>query len=142
MSEAVQVQLVVVFGSILSAIVATTGVVIVAMLNRTSSRQKRTTVAVAQVLDHVQNAHENPDGTPLNLRDDLDEKFEGMADLVKGLGNDIGGIRSDIRGIRKDASDDRRNATESLTTERERILILERTLTPAQLNRMRENNKE
>jgi hypothetical protein len=141
-SEAVQVQLVIVFGSIISAIVATIGVVIVATLNRTSTRQKRTTVAVAQVLDHVQNAHKNPDGTPLNLRDDLDDKFEGLAGLVKGISADLGGVKADIRGIRKDASDDRRNATEALASERERILILERTLTPAQRNRLRTENKE
>lgn len=132
----------IVFGSIISAIVATIGVVIVATLNRTSTRQKRTTVAVAQVLDHVQNAHKNPDGTPLNLRDDLDDKFEGLAGLVKGISADLGGVKADIRGIRKDASDDRRNATEALASERERILILERTLTPAQRNRLRTENKE
>jgi hypothetical protein len=135
MTEAVQIQMVIVFGSILTAIVGATGVIIVAMLNRTRQHAK---VAA----DQTANSHKNPDGTPLNLRDDLDEKFEGLADLVKGLGLDIGGMKSDIRGIRKDASDDRNNANEAIATERSRIRKLEDTLTPAQLNRLRAETKE
>ena len=135
MTEAVQVQAIIVFGSILTAVVGTVGVIIVAMLNRTRQHAK---VAA----DQTANSHNKPDGTPLNLRDDLDEKFEWIADLVKTLGDDLGGVKSDIRGIRKDASDDRQNAAESLATERARILVLERTLTPAQLKQLRKDLKE
>ena len=100
MSEAVQVQLVVVFGSVITAIITTIGIVIVAMLNRASTRQK-------QVLDHVQNEHKKADGTPLNLRDDLDEKFEGVSRLVRGAITDIGGIRQELRALRDDDTDQR-----------------------------------
>jgi hypothetical protein len=52
----------------------------------------------------VQNSHE------INLRDDLDEKFAGMAGLVKGVSNDVGGIKEDLRLIRRDQSTDRATA--------------------------------
>lgn len=126
LSEPVQLQLIIVFGSIITAIIGTVGGVMVTMLNRASNRQK-------QVLEHVQNSHKNPDGTPLNLRDDLDEKFDGLASLVKTAVADIGGLRSDIRDIRKEARVDREQAA----NDREHLRQVEITLTPAQLDRLR-----
>jgi hypothetical protein len=52
----------------------------------------------------VQNSH------TVNLRDDLDEKFDGMATLVKGVSADVGGIKEDLRLIRRDQSTDRATA--------------------------------
>jgi hypothetical protein len=84
------------------------------------------------------NSHKKSDGTPLNLRDDLDEKFEGLANLVKSVVLDLGGMKSDIRGIRREALVDR----EAAATDRKHIRKLEDTLTPAQLKRVRAENKE
>ncbi|AQX81476.1 hypothetical protein BWO91_17265 [Plantibacter flavus] len=37
----------------------------------------------------------------VNLRDDLDDKHEENADLLKTLARDVGGMKSDVRLIRK-----------------------------------------
>ncbi|GAB3125955.1 hypothetical protein [Glaciibacter psychrotolerans] len=131
LTEPVQIQLVIVFGSILTAVVGTIGVIIVAMVNRTRQYAKSTQ-------EHVQNSHMKPDGKPLNLRDDLDDKFQGLSDLVKGAISDIGGLRSDIRSIRKEALTDRQAAA----SDRDHLRHLEETLTPAELKVLRDDRKE
>lgn len=125
LTEPVQMQLIITFGSIIAAIVAAAGIVIVAMLNRTRQHAK---VAA----DQTQNSHKS------NLRDDLDLKFEGLEGLVKALARDVGGMKSDMRGIRAEALVDRQTARD----DREHIRTLEDTLTPAQMQRLRDNNKE
>ncbi len=55
----------------------------------------------------TQNSHQT------NLRDDLDEKFDGIAELVKGVAADQGGMKEDIRIIRRDQSADRAAAAEA-----------------------------
>ncbi|MGV8852333.1 MAG: hypothetical protein ACOH1M_07190 [Rhodoglobus sp.] len=117
MPETAQVQLIITFGSIISAIVTAGGIVLVAMLNRTRQHAK---VAA----DQTKNSHET------NLRDDLDEKFLDLTVLVRGAVADIGGMKSDIRQIHRDASDDR----DALAKERERIRALEET-TPTRPSR-------
>jgi Tfp pilus assembly protein PilV len=57
--------------------------------------------------NQTQNSHET------NLRDDLDEKFEGLADLVTGVSADVGGIKEDLRLIRRDQSTDRATAAQA-----------------------------
>lgn len=66
-------------------------------------------------LHQVKNSHDT------NLRDDLDDKFDGLAGLVKGavgdiadvklnvniLSGDVGGIKADIRQIHTDQTADR-----------------------------------
>lgn len=37
----------------------------------------------------------------VNLRDDLDDKHEENADLLKSLARDMGGMKADVRLIRK-----------------------------------------
>lgn len=105
---------------VLITVISTFGVVIAALLGylgivATGARRH------AKAARHqVQNSHE------VNLRDDLDEKFKGLADLVKQVIKDQGGMKADIRQIRHDQSEDR----EALAIERERIRSLEDT-TPA-----------
>jgi cell division protein FtsX len=76
----------------------------------------------------TQNSH------TVNLRDDLDEKFDGLAGLVRGVSYDVGGVKEDIRIIRRDQSADRaaaadaaHAASEALRLAREAREAIERT---------------
>lgn len=131
-SDPVLIAIIGAFGVVMAALLGYLG--ITATITRRHARAASN--SAAETRDEVKNSH------TVNLRDDLDAKFEGLAVLVKSMARDVGGMKADIRGIRTDASDDRRNATEALAAERERILILERTLTPAQLKRLRTTIKE
>ncbi len=117
--ESVQVQLVVTFGVIIAAIITTMGGLILAILNRTRQHAKATR-------EGVENSHDT------NLRDDLDGKVEVIVGRLKELATDVGGIRSDIRAIHREQGEDRR----ALAAERDRIRLLEDTVTPAQIKAM------
>lgn len=128
---------------VLIAIVGTFGVVLTALLSYLGITANITRKHTKATRDGVVNSHDIP------LRDDLDDKFKGLTDqlllLTKSVSKidlDQGGMKSDIRGIRKDASDDRHNANEAIAAERERIRILEDTITPSQLKRLRDRTKE
>jgi peptidoglycan hydrolase CwlO-like protein len=66
-----------------------------------------------RLVEHVANSHVDENGNPINMRDDLDEKFEGLADLVKGVAADQGGMKEDLRLIRRDQSTDRATAAQA-----------------------------
>ncbi|WP_417555580.1 hypothetical protein [Microbacterium sp.] len=55
--------------------------------------------------ENVQNDHKKPDGSPLNMRDDLDEKHDVVIDTLRDLRRDIGGIREEIRNDRRATAD-------------------------------------
>lgn len=94
-SDDVIVAVITTFGIILTALLSYLGVV------ATGARRH------AKAARHqVQNSHE------VNLRDDLDEKFEGLADLVKIVIKDQGGMKEDIRLIRREAIADREHIRE------------------------------
>jgi hypothetical protein len=102
----------------------------------------------------VQNSH------TVNLRDDLDEKFEGLAGLVNGVADtqrdqakDIGGLRSDIRQVRTEQALDRAAvadaARDAATAARkaekaasDAILALERTQPRTSIRNQGENPNE
>lgn len=105
MTEVV-VAAIVTFGTVITALLGYLG--IVATSTRRHAKAAR---------NEVQNSHDT------NLRDDLDLKFAGLADLVTGLVGDVGGIKEDIRIIHRDAGEDRR----ALESERKRIRDLETT---------------
>lgn len=86
----IAVAVIVTFGTIITGLLGYLGVV------ATGAR-----VHAKAARFEVQNSHE------VNLRDDLDLKFAGLAGLVKGAVADIGGIKEDIRIIRRDAGQDR-----------------------------------
>lgn len=68
-----------------------------AQTGRQTLHQVKTFSATGQqTLNQVQNSHET------NLRDDLDEKFAGLAGLVKGAVDDIGEIRTEVGTLRQD----------------------------------------
>jgi len=125
------VQAIIVFGSIVTAIVGAVGIIIVAMLNRTRQHAK---VAA----DQTQNSHKS------NLRDDLDEKFEGLETLLTLMVADVGGMKSDMRSIRREQLADRQaTATDraAAANDREHIRKLEDTLTPAQMKKLRDQQR-
>jgi peptidoglycan hydrolase CwlO-like protein len=68
-----------------------------------------------RVHEQVANNHIDDQGRPINMRDDLDEKFEGLADLVKEVSRDVGGLKEDVRIIRRDQTADRAAATRAAT---------------------------
>lgn len=67
--------------------------------------EKNTEIAKEQ----LQNEHKNADGTPLNIRDDLDDKHEVILTKLESLQGGVNmairlseGNASDIRGMRRD----------------------------------------
>lgn len=101
----------------IQAIIVTLGVTTTAMSGVAVAMIARTRSHAKAAADQVQNDHSS------NLRDDLDDKFDSLTELVKLAVADIGGIKSDLRQIRKEAGEDR----EALSNERERIRRLEAT---------------
>jgi hypothetical protein len=98
-SAAVLNAVAVVGGALITALLGIIGVLLGKILGNTN-----------KTVDHVANSHVDAHGNPINLRDDLDEKFDGMATLVKGVSADVGGIKEDLRLIRRDQSTDRATA--------------------------------
>lgn len=67
------------------------------------------------IQQNVQNDHTKPDGTPLIMRDDLDDKHEEILTVLKEfqreIKRDIGGLREENRNDRK-ATNDRFDSVE------------------------------
>jgi hypothetical protein len=110
-SAAVLNAVAVVGASLIAALLGIIGVLLGKILGNTN-----------KTVEHVVNSHVDDDGNPFLLRDDLDEKFDGLAGLVKGVAEtqkeqakDIGGLRSDIRQIRTDQTADRATAGRAAT---------------------------
>lgn len=120
---------------VLTAVISTFGVILTGLFGYLAVVATGARRHAKAARHQVQNSHE------VNLRDDLDEKFKGLADLVKGLADDVSGVKDDIGGVKKDvggikediriihrdAGEDRR----ALDRERERIRELEQTRPPA-----------
>jgi hypothetical protein len=83
--SAVDSNIIIACATVIAALLGLIGI----LLGRILGNTKRT-------VDHVANSHVDEYGNPINLRDDLDEKFEGLANL--------------IRVLRADAIRDRANA--------------------------------
>ena len=83
MSEAVQVQMILVFGTIMVAVVTTVGLIAVALINRTRQHAKAASDNTAVTRHAITNDH------PTNFRDDLDEKFEEVFRLLGIHGRQI-----------------------------------------------------
>jgi Protein of unknown function (DUF2746) len=108
-TESVVVATVTTFGVILTALLSYLGVV-------TTGARRHAKAA----LNEVRNSHDT------NLRDDLDAKFDGLAQRLVVLTNDVGGIKEDIRIIHRGQESDRL----ALAVERDRIRNLEDTRPP------------
>ena len=96
MSDAVAVAVVYALGTVLAAAVTALGAVLLKLNGR-----------VKAVQEQVANDHTNEDGTPLNLRDDLDGKHDENRDLLLKIQRDV------VWLMRRQAStDDRVDALE------------------------------
>jgi uncharacterized protein YoxC len=129
-------------GALITALLGIIGVLLGKILGNTN-----------KTVDHVANSHVDAHGNPINLRDDLDEKFEGLAGLVNGVADtqrdqakDIGGLRSDIRQDRAAVADAARDAaTAARKAEKaasDAILALERTQPRTSIRNQGENPNE
>jgi hypothetical protein len=58
----------------------------------------------AEVREQVSNAHVKTDGSPLNLRDDLDDKHDLLLAGIRHLTNLVEGVLEDQRATRDDVS--------------------------------------
>lgn len=94
--EAVQIQLLIVFGSIITAVVVTVGTIIVAILNRTRQHAKESSQHAKETRWQVQNDHAT------NLREDLDSKF---ASVLASIDTSFAAIRTEITTLHKADSD-------------------------------------
>lgn len=72
LSPAGEVQVILVFGTIITAVITTIGIVAVALINRTRQHAKAASDNTAETRDEFVNDHKT------NLRDDLDAKFAGL----------------------------------------------------------------
>lgn len=113
------------------AVLGAAGIIIAALLGLIGTLLGLILRNTRKVHEQVANNHIDEQGNPINMRDDLDEKFEGLADLVKGVAEtqrvqaaDIGGLRADIRQIRSDQTADRAASNRASELARE---ALERT---------------
>lgn len=88
LTEAVQIQLIIVFGSIACAIVAAVGAIILALVNRTRQHAKAASDNTAATRTQVTNDHKT------NLRDDLDDKFKAMGDDLATVLADLGTVKT------------------------------------------------
>lgn len=79
MSEQLQIQYIVVLGSIAVAVITTIGVIMVARINTAVRHTKAASVNALATRVEVKNDHE------VNLRDDLDAKFAGVFEELAAL---------------------------------------------------------
>lgn len=89
----------------LASILVTAIPVLAAVLSKLTGR-------VAAVQAQVANDHKNPDGTPLNLRDDLDEKHGENHGILLAIQRDVAWLMR-----RQAATDDRVDVLEDTTGE-------------------------
>ncbi|MGN7861441.1 hypothetical protein ACTJI8_12745 [Microbacterium sp. 22303] len=89
---------------------------------------------IGDVKENVQNDHTKPDGTPLNLRDDLDEKhdtvLEAFAVFQAEMKAEFAAVRLDIGGLRKENRDDRDDANGRISDLASRVRHIEQKGTP------------
>lgn len=96
---------------------------------------------VAAVKEQVVNGHKKPDGEPINLREENDERhadstemqrriLNAIGQIRKDFNRQLGSVRDDIGGIRVEL----RGIRETVTTDAGRILELERTMPASEVH--------
>lgn len=88
--------------SVIAALLGLIGVLLGMIHKNAKGASKKADVLVGQ----VRNSHST------NLRDDLDEKFQGLSTQLGEVSKDMGGMKEDIRLIRRDQTADRAAAAE------------------------------
>lgn len=96
-----------------SNIIIACATVIAALLGIIGSLLMKILANTRRTHEQVANNHVDEDGNPINMRDDLDEKFAGVAGLVKDVKADVGGMKEDLRLVRRDQTADRAVASEA-----------------------------
>lgn len=95
------------------------------------SRRSSTDVAdvVSTIRDNVQNSHRKPDGSPLHMRDDMDDKHSALMQRLDTMSDSIAlatrlteSAASDIRGVRRDIG----NLSQSVQGIQHRVQTVER----------------
>lgn len=106
-NPSIDAAIIVGFATIIGALLGVIGIML-GLIHKTTKKTNRNSMGV---LEQVQNSHET------NMRDDLDDKFAGLATLTKSVistqetqGKDLGGIKADIRQIHLDQTSDRATA--------------------------------
>lgn len=94
MTEAVQVALITATATVAVAVLGLAGVLVPILLGL------RRRLGVVQ--EHVANNHYNADGTPLNLRDDLDGKHDFNARILLKIQRDIAWLMRQFKDLRDD----------------------------------------
>lgn len=104
------------------AVLGAAGIIIAALLGLIGTLLGLILRNTRKVHEQVANNHIDDQGNPINMRDDLDDKFDGLATLVKGVAEtqkaqtaDIGGLRAEIRQVRSEQADDREAARRAAT---------------------------
>lgn len=87
--------------STVASTLATLGLIAAAVLPTVLGTRKD----AAEVREQVQNSHMKPDGSPLNLRDDLDDKHDILVSGLKHLTTLVEGTIEDQRTSRESLSD-------------------------------------
>ena len=86
------------------------------------------------ITENVQNDHVKPDGTPLNLRDDLDDKHDTTLAVLevfrREVRRDIGGLRQENRDDRKASADRFDSIEDRLSAATNRIHTIEQRRKP------------
>ena len=77
--------------------------------------------AVSAIKENVQNDHKKADGTPLFLRDDLDDKHDMLISALMELRRDIGGLRQEARDDRRAAADRERATADHIDAIEDRL---------------------
>lgn len=92
-------------GTLLGIAITALGGILVAILPAALRLERNS----EEVKEQVQNAHKKPDGTPLNLRDDLDDKHGEVLTQIRNVRQAVDlaleltqANASDVRGMRRD----------------------------------------
>ncbi|WP_336841736.1 hypothetical protein [Stenotrophomonas maltophilia] len=84
MSEAVIVAALTAAGSVAVAIVGAIGLILVKKVER--------------IRDQVENDHKHPDGTPINMREEQDDRHDEVMETLRGLQKQVGRVEDRVDG--------------------------------------------
>lgn len=113
------------YGYIISSII--TGIFGLIILKRQTNTKKK----VDSITDQIVNGHKKPDGTPINLREEQDERHNENSESLKSLTSELPIIRNSLEKI-----------WEVLQKYGTRLGIVEDTMSKAEIARLRKQIKE
>lgn len=124
MSEQVVITLILAGQAIMVAIIGLLGVLVSQLKGAVKNVKKDTEAAREQ----VENNHRHPDGTPINLREEGDERHFAVLGKIEGLKESfetkLESVAKDIGGLRQENRDDRKAQREDQSANRESLHIM------------------